>query len=81
MKHLFILAILVFGLHAEYVTKLKKACDLNDREACADLGYFYYIGKGVKKDYITAKKYYQKACKLKNSKGCKWYEYLKRKGY
>ena len=49
MKKLLLLVVLVFGLHAESVTKLKKACDQNDAVGCTNLGALYANGTGVKK--------------------------------
>lgn len=43
MKKLLLLTVIVFGLHAESVTALKKACKY--------LGDLYYTGNDVKKDY------------------------------
>jgi len=65
MKKLLLLMIFVFGLHAESITKLKKACDLNDSRECWALGGLYHFGQGVKKDYTKARKYYSKGCDLK----------------
>ena len=35
-----------------------------------NLGFMYANGKGVKQDYATAAKYYQKACDGGNAEGC-----------
>lgn len=51
-------------------TRLKKVCDLNNGEACNNLGTLYMIGLGVKKDYHKSVKYHSKACSLNNGAGC-----------
>ena len=75
MKKFLLLMIFVFGLHAESITELKKACDLNDSQACITLGNLYTFSRWkkiqVKKDYVKAEKYYSKACDLNTSEGYK----------
>ena len=52
-------------------TRLKKACDLNNGEACNNLGTIYMIGLGgTKKDYHKSIKYHRKACNLNDGAGC-----------
>ncbi|MGN0894409.1 MAG: tetratricopeptide repeat protein, partial [Succinivibrio sp.] len=43
---------------------------LNDGVGCSNLGYLYDSGQGVKQDYKTATKYYEKSCELGESIGC-----------
>ena len=40
----------------------KKACSSGDAKSCQHLGYMYYSGTGVKKNYKKTAIYYQKAC-------------------
>lgn len=73
MKKLLLLMVLVFGLHAESVAKLKKSCDLNNGQECANLGMLYADGEGVKQNYTKARKYFKKACDLNNGMGCSYH--------
>lgn len=60
--------------------QLEEACDSNDAQSCTVLGLIYRDGenvimyrnaaKGVKKDYLKAKKYFSKACNLNDGNGC-----------
>ena len=73
MKKLLLLTVLIFGLHAESVTELTKACNLNDAKACTKLGSMYEFGNkanNIKKDNLKVKKYFTKACDLNYGKGC-----------
>lgn len=45
---------------------IEKAASLGHSGACYDLGRFYEIGKGVKKDLKTSADYYRKAAELGN---------------
>ena len=42
------------------------AAELGDSDAQRNLGLLYEEGKGVRQDYQTAKKWYEKAAKQKN---------------
>lgn len=54
------------------LTKLKKACLLNDSAACVKIGIKYYQGyDNLKQNYSEARKYFKKACELKNGLGCR----------
>jgi len=62
---------------AEYITYYKKACDLNDSDACFELGKMYEKGNDdVSIDYEEAVKYYKKACDLDNAVACNNLAYL-----
>ena len=47
-----------------------KACNNGNSEACSSVGYAYYWGKGVKKDYSNAKSFYEKACGNQDAYAC-----------
>lgn len=48
----------------------KKAADLGDKYACNNLGVMYGSGKGVERDYYTARRYFQKGADLGNAVAC-----------
>ncbi len=62
---------LTFGLQAETLQNMEKACSADKSESCKNLGLFYQIGQNVKKNYEKAKNYYVQACDLNNSEGCR----------
>jgi hypothetical protein len=57
---------------AKYITYYKKACTLEDSEACNDLGDIYFKDK----DYDDAVEFYKKSCELDNSEGCNNLAYM-----
>jgi len=57
---------------AKYITYYKKACNLEDSEACNDLGDIYFKDK----DYDDAVEFYKKSCELENSEGCNNLAYM-----
>jgi len=62
------------------VTELKKACDLNDGDACSKIGVMYFAGKGVQRNHSEALKYYKKACGLNDNKACNMVGIIYEKG-
>ena len=56
----------------------ERACASNDGMACFLLGSLYYQGIGVKQDYQEAFKYFQKACDLGSSVGCREFKRLQK---
>ncbi len=52
----------------------ENACNLNEGQACFNVGFLYFEGKIVKQDYKEALKYYQKGCALGSSVGCREFE-------
>ncbi len=48
----------------------ENACNLNEGQACFNVGFLYFEGKIVKQDYKQAIKYYQKGCDLDSKEGC-----------
>jgi len=64
-------------IDSKYISFYKKACELNDAEACNDLGQIYDLGKGDERvDYEEALIYYGRACNLDNATGCNNLAYL-----
>ena len=57
---------------ATYITYYKKACTLEDSEACNDLGDIYFKDK----DYDDAVDFYKQSCTLENSEGCNNLAYM-----
>jgi hypothetical protein len=57
---------------ATYITYYKKACDLEDSEACNDLGDIYFKDK----DYSDAVEFYKQSCTLENAEGCNNLAYM-----
>jgi len=57
---------------SKYITYYKKACNLEDSEACNDLGDIYFKDK----DYDDAVEFYKKSCELENSEGCNNLAYM-----
>jgi TPR repeat protein len=57
---------------AKGFTYLEKACKLNERRACNNLGTSWSEGKNgaPSVDHAKARAFYEKACKLKNGLGC-----------
>lgn len=60
---------------------LTKSCNGNFGAGCYNLAYTYLPGGISGTDYLKAKKYFSKACKLKDNQGCIEFKKLKRKGY
>ena len=48
----------------------KKACELNDKFGCFNLGVMYAEGQGVKQDFAEAFKFAKKACDLNDMGAC-----------
>ena len=48
----------------------KKACELNDKFGCFNLGVMYAEGQGVKQDFAKAFKFAKKACDLNDMGAC-----------
>lgn len=59
-----------------YISYYKKACNLEDSEACNDLGDIYFKDE----DYSDAVDFYKKSCELENSEGCNNLAYMLDKG-
>lgn len=58
-------------LSNDKILALKKACDLNDGEACGKLAEMYYFGDTeIRKDLNVAIGFSQKACQLNHGQGC-----------
>jgi TPR repeat protein len=55
-----------------YITYYKKACNLEDSEACNDLGDIYFKDK----DYEDAVEFYKQSCTLENAEGCNNLAYM-----
>lgn len=49
---------------------LNQACTMKHTSACVVLGYLFYDGKKVAKDYKQADHYFWEACILKDAGGC-----------
>ena len=47
MKKLLLLTVILFGLDAESISELKKACDDGLTSECSRLGHIYYVGLDV----------------------------------
>jgi len=52
------------------IDKLIQKCHFNNGKACAQVGSRYQNGKGVKRNYKLALKFYKKSCELKYKYGC-----------
>ena len=50
MKKLLLLAIFVFGLHAESFDSVKRQCEKNNARACTKIGVGYYKGKKINRN-------------------------------
>lgn len=48
----------------------KKACELNDKWACSNLGTLYFYGRGVEENLAASNKSYEKACELNHASSC-----------
>lgn len=53
-------------------TSREARCTAGDGQGCVLLGIEAQVGKAVPKDDATARKYFQRACDLKDANGC-WY--------
>ncbi|RDU71084.1 hypothetical protein CQA57_08005 [Helicobacter anseris] len=60
---------------------LEKSCNLKMVQSCLVLGTMYENHDDFGNDYAKAKKFYGKACDLKDQDGCKEYTKLSQKGY
>lgn len=58
------------GEHKKAINLLLKACESKDASGCYNLGFIYYQGVGVERDYQKAFNLYKKACESKSVKGC-----------
>jgi TPR repeat protein len=61
------------GYEIDYAKAYKyyiMACDKDEAIACANLGYLYKRGNGVKKNNKTAIAYFTKSCDLDDEVGC-----------
>jgi TPR repeat protein len=72
MKNLIIsMSLLVLlGLLPAFVNADSVVNECNTGSECANFGYKYYIGEGVKQDDFKAVEIYQKACGLNYGGGC-----------
>jgi TPR repeat protein len=52
-----------------------------DALSCTLLGFQYYFGNGVRRNYSVAKELFGQACDMGDNMGCKQYSYLYQKGY
>jgi len=55
---------------SEQIELFSKACNSGDAKGCFKLGYIYNTGKGVEKDYIKARKYYEISCNAGYARAC-----------
>lgn len=55
-------------------------CNLNDGQACANVGIQYELGESVPVNYEKAKQYYEKACTLNYGRGCFSLAFLSEQG-
>ena len=56
-----------YGIKGEYIEALKlyeKACDLNSSTGCSNLGYMYMNGQAVKRNFVMAVRFLDKAVDL-----------------
>ncbi len=58
------------GAFKEAASFYQKACELNDKFACSNLGTLYYYGRGVEENLALSNKAYEKSCELGYSAGC-----------
>jgi TPR repeat protein len=58
------------GIHEPKVNADSVVNECNTGSECANFGYKYYIGEGVKQDDFKAVEFYQKACGLNYGGGC-----------
>ena len=70
-----LLLLITFGTVAvasaeTHVEALTKQCQEGLLPECSVLAYYYFIGIGVKQDFFTAVKFYQKACDGKDAGAC-----------
>ncbi len=62
---------------SDFIKYYKKACRLNELDACLELGESYENGlNGVLRDYKLAVKFYHRACELNSSIACNNLGYL-----
>ena len=77
IKKLLLITLWITGItpvvHAKTIPEYQKECDLGDANGCNYLGVIYIKGQGVTQDYIKAKSFFDKSCKLGSSEGCKKY--------
>ncbi len=48
----------------------QKACDLNYKQGCSNLGFMYMLGMRTKDDKFKAIELYEKACNLNEGSSC-----------
>lgn len=58
------------GAFKEAASFYQKACELNDKFACSNLGTLYFYGRGVEENLTLSNKAYEKSCELGYSAGC-----------
>ena len=61
---------LIDGDDAALAMVMSHAWQSGDGPSCTSLGYWYYKGKGVGQDYISARRLYEQACSLDDGEGC-----------
>ncbi len=62
---------------SKYILYYKKACELNDKKACLELGNIYKNGyRGVSIDHKRAVEFYKKACNLNSPIACNNLAYI-----
>ena len=62
--------LVLLGLLPAFVNADSVVNECNTGSECANFGYKYYIGEGVKQDDFKAVEFYQKACGLNYGRGC-----------
>lgn len=75
MKKLILLVMLTIATNAQAFTKKELAdfeqnCGMRNGAICYNLGLIYEHGSGVKQNYKTAVKWYEKACNAMDFDGC-----------
>lgn len=58
-----------------------KKCKDNNADSCFNLGYNYYSGNKIERDYKKSREYYEKACNLNHLQSCKTMADFYEKGY
>ncbi len=59
-----------YGSDFEAVRLFKYTCDHGYAKGCSYLGLKYASGKGIRQDYVKAKKFYTIGCEGKDKTGC-----------
>ncbi len=55
---------------SDQIEIFSKACESGDAKGCFNLGFVYNTGKGLKKDYVKARKYYLISCDAGYARAC-----------